>query len=116
MRGFSIESAVADYKDGLSTFDIADKYDTNQPTIYGLLKAAGVKFRSYSESVKNSYDRGKGKGTLHTQNGETHNVAEWCRVLGRSEGTVRNRLAHKWSVFEALNTAPGAERDQSLAG
>lgn len=37
---------------------------------------------------------------LYTINGETHNVAEWCKIRGISKETVRYRRENNWSPEE----------------
>ena len=37
-----------------------------------------------------------------THNGETHPIAEWERILGFKNGTVKARLLHGWSEVKAL--------------
>ena len=40
-------------------------------------------------------------------NGQTHTVAEWARITGISENTIRQRLRNGWSVDDALTRQVG---------
>lgn len=44
---------------------------------------------------------------LITYNGETHNLAEWGRILGIGGDTIKDRLSCGWSVERTLSTPLG---------
>lgn len=44
--------------------------------------------------------------------GETHTLAQWCRLLGLAEQTAWRRIRKLgWSMTQALGTPKGATRD-----
>lgn len=49
-------------------------------------------------------EQGNNRANNHriTHNGETHTVAEWARILGIKDGTIRARLSRGFSDSEAL--------------
>lgn len=55
----------------------------------------------------------KGKQTLITFNGETHNMKEWGDKLGLSVGTVSNRLSRGYTIEEAV-TMPLRKRRKEV--
>lgn len=46
--------------------------------------------------------RNKRTNHIVTYNGETHCMADWCKLLGISDSTVWRRLKSGWSIEEAF--------------
>lgn len=41
---------------------------------------------------------------MHTMDGETKSVADWCRQYGRNYHTTYLRVRRGWSIYDALFT------------
>jgi hypothetical protein len=70
------------------------------------------RWATYAEQSRNSRI-----ARMVSMNGKTQCITDWCREIGIAKGTVSARMAHGWSVEDALTKPinPNLRRERRLA-
>ena len=84
---------IDDYEDGLSTNDIAQKYNISKGTVYNLFKKYGIETRSLSDSLKEFF---KSEAGDEARVKRLKTVIEKYGRTAFSGGRTRN----KWGIFK----------------